>query len=299
MNSLWGTRQGVFEPMGRAVSDSALQIRARPGLFLLIWLSLSIAPLLILASLFLQPLKDAIAELMNLYNLIVSGSDPFALTDDFRRLFWRYVGIILLLSGLLLVTSTYAGSVLFSTVSRFRSRETPTYWGALREGVSQYAGLFAAVMLCALRMFLFYVAGSFLGSIIGLFLGDLMYIPMIVTSLSLFAGLQRYGLSPFINLATGVSGRNAIRVSKAFFLTERPTVSGFFLAGFLIPTILLFSISSLVFRINSVLGRYTAGLLLGLFQFTFTIVTINFAMNNFHRYRGGEEVRETTAIDAH
>jgi len=286
-------RRDFFGPVNSAISDSALQIRAKPVMFLLLWLSLSIAPLLILDSLFLQLIRDDIGNIMNLYNSFLDSG------DEIRQMYSQYNGIVFLYFGLWLVMTTFLGSVLFSSISRFRNREIPTYQSSVREGVKRFTGFLSAVFLSALSIFLYQMIGTLLGIVVLMFMVDLLYIPLILSSLFLFAGLLRFGLSPFIHLATGENGRNARRISKAFFLTKRQTVSGFFLACFLMPTILLFFVANLVSRLNVVLGHYTGILLQGLFQCMFIIVTINFTLNNFNRYRDDEAGKDSTLIDAH
>ena len=174
----------MFGPVTSAISDSWLQIRAKPVVFLLIWLSLAIAPLLVLAVLFLQPLTASVTELMKYFQIILgSGADPSAFVEEYLQAFSRYIGFSLALAGLLIVSSSYLGAVLFGTIGRFRSREIPAFSGALADGAGRFLGLLISVLLTCIRVFLMYLAGSFIGSILGLVINDLFYSPLIITGL--------------------------------------------------------------------------------------------------------------------
>jgi hypothetical protein len=293
-------RRNIFGPVTGAVSDSWLQIQARPSVFLLIWLTLSIAPLLILAVIFLNPLSDAVAGLMKLFEQIMtSGGDPSSLSGEYLQAFARYIGISFSLAGLLIVSSSFVGSVLFGAISRFRERATPSFEGSLRAGAARFIGFLISVLLTSFRIFLTYLAGSFLGSILGLVFNDLFYTPLIITGFFLFAALQRFGLAPFIHLSTEVGGRDAILISKAYYKTRRPVIAGLFLVAFLLPVTLSFLLFSLFVKLDIMdsAGRYVMGFILGFFQFLITIVVINFTMNNFPRDPGKDGMAEPAPID--
>ncbi|HAK44928.1 MAG TPA: hypothetical protein DCO79_03270 [Spirochaeta sp.] len=52
------TRRNYFAPITRAFTDTFLQLRAKPLVFLLIWLTLALAPQLILSFSFQEPVSQ-------------------------------------------------------------------------------------------------------------------------------------------------------------------------------------------------------------------------------------------------
>ena len=295
-------RRNIFGPVKSAVSDSWLQVRARPTCFSSdLAHPVNRAPPDSGGNLPQVLLSDAVAGLMKLFEQIMtSGGDPSSLSGEYLQAFARYIGISFSLSGLLIVSPHPSwGRYLFGTISRFRERAVPSFEGSLRAGAAAFVGFLISVLLTCLRIFLTYLAGSFLGSILGMIIGDLIYIPLIVTGFFLFAALQRFGLAPFIHLSTGVGGRDAILISRAYYKTRRPVIAGLFLVTFLLPAMLFFILFSLFFKLGIMdgAGRYVMGFILGFFQFLISIVVINFTMNNFPKDPGKEGTAATEPID--
>ena len=155
----------AFEPAARAFSDAWLQIKARPSVYIVVWLTLVLVPYILLGMAFSKPMSRAMEEIMAaLQSLIEGGGDvPPELTEPLLRLS-GYQGIVFLLITL---TGIYHGAVLSGTVKRFREKTFPTFVQALNDGASGYFGFLKAVGGAAARILWKPLAALFGGLLIG------------------------------------------------------------------------------------------------------------------------------------
>lgn len=275
-----------FTPVSSAFTDAFLQLRAKPLVFLLIWLTLALAPQLIMSFTFQEP----ISQMMDLSFEIVSetlaaGGEELIITDEMSDIIYRGIRAVAVMLILLAFIAIYLGSVLAGVVGRFRDRVLPTFIGSFNDGLAKFPGFLKAVLVSAFRILMKPVVVFTVGVIIGSLLGQptLIYIIALVSSILFLMGLLRFGLGPFIHLSLGVSGRDAAMIGKAYYMSHRPVVSLLFMFVILLPIVLVSFLMNLLISLGlySGAGGIFLGLLQSIIQMTMIVVVINFAMNNF------------------
>ena len=280
------TRRNYFAPITRAFTDTFLQLRAKPLVFLLIWLTLALAPQLILSFSFQEP----VSRMMDLSFEIISetlaaGEEELIITDEMSDIIFRGIRAVAVMLILLAFTAIYLGSVLAGVVGRFRDRVLPTFIGSFSDGLARFPGFLKAILVSALKILTKPVIVFIVGAIVGSLLGQpaLIYFFALVSSILFLIGLLRFGLGPFIHLSLGVRGRDAAMISKTYYISHRPVVSFLFMFVIILPMVVVSFLMNLLISLDLFSG--TGGMLLGLLQsiiqLTMTVVVINFAMNNF------------------
>ena len=276
-------RRNAFEPVSRAFSDAWLQIRAKPGVYLLVWLTLVLVPYLLLDMAFSNPVDKALAELMQASETVVENAEgvPPEMMEPILRLS-GYYGIIWLLVAL---TGIYNGAVLSGTVSQFREKVLPTFVQALSDGRSRYIGFLKAVVVAAAKILWKPLAALIGGVLLGVATKQPIFtsVGFFAGVIFLFSGLYRFGLGPFIHLSLGLSGAEACALSREFYFHHRPVVSSLFLVAVLVPSVLVLLLFSLLVNIGIYLGAGSIILwfIQSIVQFTVMIALVNFAMNTF------------------
>ncbi len=279
-------RRSFFVPVSRAFIDTWLQVRTKPIVFLLVWLTLALAPQLLMSFMFEKP----ISETMDLSYEIVSGTladggTEFFLTDEMSKIIFRGLRAMIVMLLLLALAAIYLGSVTAGVVAKFRTMSLPSFSGSFADGLARFPGFLKAVLAAAYRILLkpviVFVTAAVLGSLISQ--PALIYFSFLISSILFLMGLLRYGLGPFIHLSMGVRGRDAAQISKLYYLSHRPVVSVLFMFVILLPMILISFLMNLLITVGLFTGG--GGLVLGLIQsiiqMSMTVVVINFAMNNF------------------
>ena len=273
----------AFEPAARAFSDAWLQIKARPGVYVLIWLSLVLVPYIILGMVFSKPMSLAMQEIRVSLQFLMEGTDgvPPELTEPLLRLSGYQMAVFLLIT----LTGIYHGAVLSGTVRRFRSKIFPTFLQALNDGASGYFGFLKAVAASAGRILWRPLAALFGGMLLGSVLGQTMFYSLgfFAGVIFLFSGLYRFGLGPFIHLTLGLSAGESCALSREFYKQNRPVVSSLFLAAVLVPLLITFLLFSLLLNIGIYFGAGSIVLwfIQSMIQFTVMMALVNFAMNTF------------------
>ena len=290
----------AFEPAARAFSDTWLQIKARPSVYIVVWLTLVLVPYILLGMVFSQPMSRAMEEIMAaLQSLIEGGGDlPPELTEPLLRLS-GYQGIVFLLITL---TGIYHGAVLSGTVKRFREKTFPTFVQSLNDGASGYFGFLKAVGAAVARILWKPLAALFGGLLIGSAVRQTMFYSLgfFAGVIFLFSGLYRFGLGPFIHLSVGLPAGESCALSREFYLRNRPVVSSLFLAAVLVPLLLTFLLFSLLVNIGLYFG---AGSILlwfvqSMIQFIVMMALVNFAMNTFVPMPGADSGSDAAAHTA-
>lgn len=280
----------AFEPAARAFSDAWLQIKARPGVYVLIWLTLVLVPYILLSMAFSKPMSLAMQEIRVSLQFLVEGTEsvPPELTESLLRLSGYQVALFLLIT----LAGIYHGAVLSGTVRRFRAKTFPTFLQALNDGASGYFGFLKAAAASAGHILWRPLAALFGGMLLGSALGQTMFYSLgfFVGVIFLFSGLYRFGLGPFIHLTLGLSAGESCALSREFYKQNRPVVSSLFLAAVLIPLIITFLLFSLLLNIGIYFGAGSIVLwfIQSMIQFTVMMALVNFAMNTFAPAPGSE-----------
>lgn len=284
--SLRSVQRDAFAPVFRALSDTWLQIRAKPVLYLFLWAILSLAPAAVLSQVLSRPIVTNLTAFMESAQYLGSSvGETLELPPEMVKSFFRLLGLYGVILGITSLTTVYYGAVLSGTIGRFRQQVLPYFSEALADGVSRYAGFLKSVLMAAWKILwkptAVFLAGSVLGVIsrqellssVGFFCG------LFLT----FSGLYRYGLGPFIHLSVGLNSRESCIVSREFYSEHRPVVSSLFLVLIFLPFLAVLVLLSILMSTGAYMGA--GGILLWLFQsliqFMAMMALINFAMNTF------------------
>ena len=275
-----------FKPVTNAFSDTMLQVRAKPLVFLLIWITLSLAPQLILSYAFQKPVSDMMdASFQLIDDTFDTGSQAPELTGGSSDSISRGIRAVLVMFVVLLFTEIYLGSVLAGVVRQFRKRIIPVYTESLREGLRRFTGFAKTVFVAAFRIlivpFIVFISAGVLGGLLNQ--PVIIYFFFFVSAVLFLNGLLRYGLAPFIHLSLGTGGKDSAAISKVFYFSHRSAVSALFMFVILLPMVVVSFLMNFLIGIGLFTGA--GGMILGIFQsllqLIMTVVTINFAMNNF------------------
>lgn len=263
-----------------------LQVRAKPLIFLLIWLVLSLAPQLMLSYAFEKPVSDMMDTSFQIINETMTiGDSAFVMTPEVLEIFSRGARAIAVMMAVLFLTEIYLGSVLAGVVRQYRNRTLPVFKDSLQNGITRFPGFLKAVIISVFRIIAKPVAVFIVAVIIGSLLNQpvFIYFFFFVSGILLLMGLMRFGLGPFIHLSLGTSGRESAVISKTYYLSHRPVVSLLFMFIILLPMVIVSMMMNLLISLElySGAGGMTLGIFQSLLQLTMTVVTINFAMNNF------------------
>ncbi|MCD6343905.1 MAG: hypothetical protein J7L76_08960, partial [Spirochaetaceae bacterium] len=143
----------AFKPVSHAFSDTMLQVRAKPLVFLLIWLTLSMAPQLLLSYAFQQPVSDMMDTSFQLMNDAVStGTESPELTPETSETILKGVRAVSVMIIVLLVSEIYLGSVLAGVVRQFRNRILPVYTDSLKEGLGRFKDFARAIFVSGFKI---------------------------------------------------------------------------------------------------------------------------------------------------
>ena len=276
--------ENPFAPTIHSLSDTLLQIRAKPYLYLLLWLCLSLAPVVLVTQLLSPPIEAALTDFFN----SISGSqasEPLNFPPGLMESFLKLMGLYGIVLGISTLINIYYGAVLAQTISRFRRQELPVFREVLLDGASQYIGFLKAVLYTAWLIFWKPTAAILVGNLLsGLLKQDIWSsVGLFVGVFLVFTHTYRYGLSPFIHLSLGLSGKEASLLSRAFYNKDRRIVSSLFLILILLPLLIFLLLFSLFMRagIYMGIGSVILWLIQSLYQFVATMTMINFAMNSF------------------
>lgn len=280
------TRRSFFTPVSRAFADTWLQLRSTPLIFLLIWLTLALAPQLLMSFAFENPISEMMEMSFEVISTTLSsGGEDFFVTDEMSDVIFRGIRAIIIMLILLALAAVYLGSVLAGVVGRFRGMFRPTFSGAFADGLSRFPGFLKAILASAYRVLtrplIVFIVGAVLGTLMNQ--SALVYFFFIVSSILFLMGILRYGLGPFIHLSLGISGRDSSLVSKTYYMSHRPVVSLLFIFVILLPMLLISFMMNLLISLGmfSGAGGMILGILQSIVQTSMIIVLINFAMNNF------------------
>jgi len=269
-----------------------LQVRAKPLVFLLIWLTLSLAPQLLLSFVFQQPVSDMMdTSLLIINDTVSAGEDPLVLTPELSDSISRGIRALAVMMAVLLLTEIYLGSVLSGVVIQFRDRTLPGYLNSLREGLGRFPNFFKVVFVAGFRILLKPLAVFLIAVAVGALLKQpvVIYLFFLVSSVLFLTELLRFGLAPYIHLSLGTGGRDSLAISKTYYFSHRPVVSLLFMFLILLPMVTISFLMNLLISLGlfSGLGGMMLGILQSLLQLTMTVVVINFAMNNFQPQNWG------------
>ncbi|WP_124033229.1 hypothetical protein [Olavius algarvensis spirochete endosymbiont] len=274
----------LFTPLTIAISDTFLQMKAKPLIFLTVWIFLALFPQLLLNFAFQQPITKMVELSYQIFEARLNNLD-FQITEQNSRVIMSGVGAMLtvLLTSVGLVVYIY--SVLGDVVSKFRKKLLPRITQSLTEGRKQYVFLLKVVLASAGRILAIPMATAILGGAVGNLLKQptLQYVSLIVALILFIINLLRYGLAPFVHLALGIVWRPALAASKNYYLTHRLVVSALFGFAVLLPLVVFSLLTNALLNLG-VLTR-AVGVVLGILQsilrFYMAGVLINFGMNNF------------------
>ncbi len=309
-------RNTTFQPVYQAVSDTFLQIRARPLVYLLIWLTLSLLPYLVLGLVFSNPVSRLFNEFIESVQALElpgelagdlpgggpagdlpggpaggnAGNEGLAgggIPANMAAASLKMLGIYTLIQCVLMLVAVYLGDVLAVSIRQFRERTFPRFTEVLVRAVPDYVP-FLKVVLRVIVPVLLKPLGVLVGGIV---LGMALNLPLL-SSLGFFAGfflfisgLYRYGLAPFIHLSLNLGGADSCGVSRQFYLENRNVIAGLFLAFFILPLLAVILLLSLFLNAGIYFGA--GGMVLwfvqSLFQFIIVMSLVNFAMNSFVR----------------
>ncbi len=273
-----------FQPVFRAVSDTFLQIRSRPLMYILVWVTLSLVPYVVMGLLFSAPLSRAFQEFIN----AAASADEAALNGFSGTLMtasMKILGFSALIQCLLMLIAVYMNDVLAVSVRTFRSRALPGYSAVLSEALPLYLPfllvvlrVIALVLLQSLGVFVLlallgYVTRLNFISSIGFFAGFFMFLSM----------LYRYGLAPFIHLTLNLNGSDSCSLSRQYYEENRHIIASLFLIFFVVPLITGILLLSLFLQMGLYFGM--GGMVLwfiqSAFQFVISMSLINFSMEAF------------------
>lgn len=280
------SRRSFFTPVSRAFADTWLQLRSTPLIFLLIWLTLALAPQLLMSFAFQKPISEMMDMSFELISTtLTTGGEDFFVSDEMSDVIFKGFRAMIIMMILLALAAVYLGSVLAGVVGRFRGMFRPTFSGAFADGLSRFPGLLKAILVAAYRALTRPVVVFIIGAVVGTLLNQpaLIYFFFIVSSILFLMGILRYGLGPFIHLSLGISGRDSALVSKTYYMSHRPVVSLLFMFVILLPMVLISFMMNLLISLGmfSGAGGMILGIIQSVVQTSMTIVLINFAMNNF------------------
>ena len=292
-------RQQIFRPLNDAVSDTWLQVRAKPLIYILIWVSLALAPYILLGLAFQGPLVSALDEYFGMLEQLdfaalgVEGEMP----SEYLPLTLKILGFYALILALLALVGVFMGAVMAGTISRFRDRSFPRYFEALRDGAGLYPGFLISVLFTVGRILARPLAVGAVSGLLALAAGSgtISTVGFLVAFFLLLSDINRFGLSPFIHLSLGSNARDSIGISKSFYMSHRPVISSLFLSLIMLPLVFLMLLYSLFlssgFFFNG--GAFIIWFLQSVAQFAIVMILINFARNTFIR----KEVEPGTGSD--
>jgi len=266
-------RSNPFIPLTTAVSDTLLQMRAKPHVFLTVWFFIALLPQLPLAFV----LQQSITE-MTETSYQVSGEMPDS--GVMRNSIRGQSALSMLLILPILAIQIYQYSVLADVIARFRKKLPPEIARSFIGGFKGYVSLLKVILAGAGRILIEPVVIAILGTVIATLLEQeiLINAVLIVTFFMLAINLLRYGLAPFIHLSLEAGWRSALAISKSYYRTHRLRV--LILFGFVIflPSVILglLSLVPLTRAMSIVSGALQS--IVGVFM---SGVLINFGMNNF------------------
>ncbi len=249
-------------------------------LYLLIWATLVLIPVLFLNQIFSQPIEQAITEFLKHFQDF-DQEDP----SEMVLLSLRLIGYYGATGVLRLLCTIYYGAVLSSTITVFRQYQTPQFAKVLSTGVSLYRNFFISVLIAIWKIFWKPAAALLAGSVLSIVLsiGFLYTLGSFLGIVLTFSGLYRYGLAPFIHLSTGKNGKHACMVSHAYYYENRKVITTLFLVLIFIPFLV---ISVLLVAIVGIEASSTASNIFllaaqSILRFIVMMTLINFAMNTF------------------
>jgi len=269
-----------------------LQVRAKPLVFILIWLTLSLAPQLLLSYVFQQPVTDMMDTSLQIINDTVSTAENSqTLTPELSDSISRGIRALAVMMVVLLLTEIYLGSVLSGVVIQFRNRTLPGYLDSLREGLGRFLSFAKVVFFAGFRILIKPLAVFLIAVVIGGLLKQpvIIYLFFLVSSVLFLTELLRFGLAPYIHLSLGTGSRDSVAISKTYYFSHRPVVSMLFMFLLLLPMVIVSFLMNLLISLGlfSGVGGMMLGILQSLLQLTMTVVIINFAMNNFQPQNWG------------
>jgi len=274
MNSS-GQRSNPFIPLTAAVSDTLLQMRAKPLIFLIVWFLLALIPLL-LFDFALQQLIPEMAE------------------QNSRAMLLGFMAFLVSLAA-----DVYLYSVLGDAIAKLRKKLQPRIEPSLVEGLRGYVSLLKVVLATTGRILVEPIAIMILGVvIIGLLKQQETLLYWVVTvpcAIMLFINLLRYGLAPFVHLSSGIIWRSALAVSKSYYRAHRLRVLVLFGFVTLLPSVILYPLS--LAAITGTMGILSL-VLQSILKLFMSGVLINFGMNNFipeSSDEGGDDSRQVEA----
>lgn len=280
------SRRSFFTPVSRAFSDTWLQLRSTPLIFLLIWLTLALAPQLLMSFAFQTPISEMMDTTFEVVSATLSsGVEDFFVTDEMSDVIFTGFRAMIIMFILLALAAVYLGSVLAGVVGRFRGMFRPTFSGAFADGLSRFPGFLKAILVAAYRVLTRPIIVFIVGTVVGSLMNQpgLIYFFFIVSSILFLMGILRYGLGPFIHLSLGIRGRDSALVSKTYYMSHRPVVSLLFIFVILLPMVFISFMMNLLITLGmfSGAGGMILGIVQSIVQTSMIIVLINFAMNNF------------------
>ena len=293
-----------FKPVTNAFSDTILQVRAKPLVFLLIWVTLSLAPQLILSFAFEKPVSDMMdASFQLIDESLNTDGEISGPTGESSDSISKGIRAVLVMLVVLLFTEIYLGSVLAGVVRQFRKRIIPVYTESLREGLKHFTPFAKTVFVAAFKIltvpFIVFISAAVFGGLLNQ--PVIIYFSFFVSAVLFLNALLRYGLAPFIHLSMGTGGKDSVAISKIFYLSHRPAVSALFMFVILLPMVIVSFLMNLLisFGLFTGAGGMILGILQSLLQLTMTVVTINFAMNHFRPqdWGIGENTLTTESVD--
>jgi len=281
---------GPFTPLTVAISDTFLQMKAKPLIFLTMLVLLVFVPRLLLGFAFNQPISKMAMELFSqILDERLNDSD-FQITEQNSGVIINGVGAMLLLLLSFLGLAGYIYSVLGDVVASFRRSLPPGIARSLAEGQRRYVSLLKVVLASAGRILAWPAAIAIPGLVTGYLLGQatLIYISLIASLILFLVRLTRYGLAPFVHIARGIVWRSALVSARDYYLTHRLVTST--LCGFVvILPLVFFSLLSYVWFSLGMIGLeilattmfIVFGILRNIVRLFMPVLLINFAMNNF------------------
>lgn len=278
--------KNALSPTVTALSDTWLQIRAKPILYILLWGTFALAPVVLLNLLFASPIETELTALLEgLQNFAAFGNElsdfPPELFNSSLKLSGIY-GIIWIITAL---ATIYCGAVLAGTIEKFRQQELPHYSNALADGASRYLGFLKSVLISVWKIFWKPVSAIFAGSVLSAISKQNLWfsISFIFSMFLTFSGIYRFGLGPFIHLSIKSSAQESGTISMMFYFSHRPVVSILFLFLVFLPILVILILFSFFISMNMYLGLGAVVLWLvqSFIQFIVVMTFINFAMNTF------------------
>lgn len=276
--------QHAFWHVFQAVSDTWLQIRTKPVLYLMIWASLSLVPYLLLGQIFSQPIGRVLTEFMESaqdYSLSSSSlaSVPPEMMDSFFQLIMYYF-LFWVLSSLVVV---FYNVVLFNTIRKFRDQLIPRYSEVVQASVPLYLVFLKSIMFAAWKILWQPVSIFLFGILLGLsFQQSFLSTAGFFTGLMLlYSGWCRYGLAPIIRMNTGLSNRESCFFSQRMYQKYRPIISFLFLSLVIFPLVLVLLLLTLFLRMEIIfgIGSLFIWLVHSLLQLIVLMSLVNFTTN--------------------